>query len=236
MSLLISCTSNNVNDKHSSNNNNKQTKTAWPESMSELHWPSDYRLLAKLVPTFADRGSQVVILMDPYSRILGFLDRSHYFFCQAAPQLHSRGWVDPIPDLLLRKSGSAGNRTWTSGSVARISDHQTTKAVNIQIYTMYKYCLLYYVTGVAKLWVILCSSICLKPTVSSIQVNSYNGDHETFIRKDFHLLISSYLIFYKAFDIALSITLAQCVNKTQSHYVPTQFKAWSKEIIAFYST
>jgi hypothetical protein len=31
--------------------------------------------------------------------------------------------VDPVPDpLLLRKSGSAGNRTRTSGSVARNSD------------------------------------------------------------------------------------------------------------------
>jgi hypothetical protein len=48
-------------------------------------------------------------------RILGFLDRSRYFFFQAAPQLYSRGWVDPVPDpLLLRKSGSAGNRTRTS--------------------------------------------------------------------------------------------------------------------------
>jgi hypothetical protein len=38
--------------------------------------------------------------------------------------------VDPVPDLLLlRKSGSAGNRTRTSGSVARNSDHQTTEAV-----------------------------------------------------------------------------------------------------------
>jgi hypothetical protein len=38
--------------------------------------------------------------------------------------------VDPVPDpLLLRKSGSAGNRTRISGSVARNSDHQTTKAV-----------------------------------------------------------------------------------------------------------
>jgi hypothetical protein len=38
--------------------------------------------------------------------------------------------VDPVPDpLLLRKSGSAGNRTWTSGSVARNSDHYTTEAV-----------------------------------------------------------------------------------------------------------
>jgi hypothetical protein len=38
--------------------------------------------------------------------------------------LYSRGWVDPVLDLLLlRKSGSAGNRTQTSGSVARNSDH-----------------------------------------------------------------------------------------------------------------
>jgi hypothetical protein len=44
--------------------------------------------------------------------ILGFLDRSRYFFFQVAPQLYSQGWVDPVPDpLLLRKSGSAGNRT-----------------------------------------------------------------------------------------------------------------------------
>jgi hypothetical protein len=43
---------------------------------------------------------------------------------QAAPQLSSRGCVDPDPDPLLhRKSGSAGNRTGTSGSVARNSDH-----------------------------------------------------------------------------------------------------------------
>jgi hypothetical protein len=38
--------------------------------------------------------------------------------------------VDPVPDpLLFRKSDSAGNRTRTSGSVARNSDHYTTKAV-----------------------------------------------------------------------------------------------------------
>jgi hypothetical protein len=43
---------------------------------------------------------------------LGFLDRSRYFSFQVAPRLSSRGWVDPVPDsLLLRKSGSAGNRT-----------------------------------------------------------------------------------------------------------------------------
>jgi hypothetical protein len=37
--------------------------------------------------------------------------------------------VNPLPDpLLLRKSGSAGNRTWTSGSVTRNSDYYTTEA------------------------------------------------------------------------------------------------------------
>jgi hypothetical protein len=40
------------------------------------------------------------------------LDRSRYCFFRVAPQLYSRGWVDPIPDpLLIRKSRSAGNRT-----------------------------------------------------------------------------------------------------------------------------
>jgi hypothetical protein len=78
----------------------------------------------KLVPTFADRGCHVVSVTDPYGRILRFLDRSPYFFFQVAPQLYSRGWVDPVPDTLLpRKSGSAGNPTRTSGSVARNSDH-----------------------------------------------------------------------------------------------------------------
>jgi hypothetical protein len=53
----------------------------------------------------------VVSVTDPYGLILGFLDRRRYFFFQIAPQLYSRDWVDPVPDPLLRKSGSAGNRT-----------------------------------------------------------------------------------------------------------------------------
>jgi hypothetical protein len=56
----------------------------------------------------------------PYSR---FLSRSRSFLFEVAPQLYSRGWVDPVPGPILRKSGSAGNRTWSSGSVARNSDH-----------------------------------------------------------------------------------------------------------------
>jgi hypothetical protein len=74
--------------------------------------PSDRCLSTKLVPTFADRGCHVVRGSDPYGRILGFLDRIHYFFFQVASQLYSRGWVDPVPDpLLLGKSGSVGNGT-----------------------------------------------------------------------------------------------------------------------------
>jgi hypothetical protein len=81
-------------------------------------------LSAKLVPTFADRGCHMISETDPCGLILGFLDWSCYIFFQVAPQLYSRGWVDPVPvPLLLRISGSARNRTQASGSVARNSDH-----------------------------------------------------------------------------------------------------------------
>jgi hypothetical protein len=80
-----------------------------PWSASELYRPSDRRMSVKLVPTFAD---PVVSATDPHGRILGFLDGSRYYFFQIAPQLYSRGWVDPVLDPLLpRKSGNAGNRT-----------------------------------------------------------------------------------------------------------------------------
>jgi hypothetical protein len=64
------------------------------------------------MPTFVVRGCRVDSATDPPSRQFGFLDRSRYFFIQVAPQLSSRGRVDPVTDpLLLRKSGSAGNQT-----------------------------------------------------------------------------------------------------------------------------
>jgi hypothetical protein len=60
---------------------NKQTnkQTPWSESASELYRPSDRRLSAKWLPTFADRGCHMVSVTDPYGRILRFLDRSRYF-------------------------------------------------------------------------------------------------------------------------------------------------------------
>jgi hypothetical protein len=45
----------------------------------------------------------VVSATDPPGRILGFLDRSRYYFFQVAPQLYSRGWVDPVPGPLPQK-------------------------------------------------------------------------------------------------------------------------------------
>jgi hypothetical protein len=82
------------------------------------------RLSEKLPPTFSDRGDCVLSTTDPYCRILDFLDLSLYFSIQVAPQLYSGGWVDPVPDpLLLRNSGSSGNRIQIFGSVARNSDH-----------------------------------------------------------------------------------------------------------------
>jgi hypothetical protein len=95
----------------------------WPSvnnnSASKLCWPSDRLSSAKLMPIFAGRRvlhSQRGRSPTLYSLNLGFLDRSHCFFFQVAPQLYSRSWVVPVPNpLLLRKSGSAGNRTRTSG-------------------------------------------------------------------------------------------------------------------------
>jgi hypothetical protein len=94
----------------------KSKKSEWPESASHLS--------TTLVPTFADRRCHVVSLTDHYGRMVGFLDRSRHFFFQVTPQLYSRGWVVLVPDpLLLRKTGRARNRTKTSGSIARNSDH-----------------------------------------------------------------------------------------------------------------
>jgi hypothetical protein len=70
----------------------------------QLYRPSDRRSLAKLVPTFADRGFCVASTTDNYGRILDFLDRSRYIFLHVAVQFYSGGWVDPVPGaLLLRK-------------------------------------------------------------------------------------------------------------------------------------
>jgi hypothetical protein len=78
-----------------------------------------------LVPTFVDRG--VSRGQRGGSRALvniSFLHRSRYFSLKLLLIYPHKGWVDHVPDpLLLRKSGSAVNRTRVLGSVARNSDH-----------------------------------------------------------------------------------------------------------------
>jgi hypothetical protein len=93
-----------------------------------IYRPSDRRLSAQLVPTFEDRECHVVSVTNPYGTILGFLDRSSYFFFQVAPQLYSRGWVAPFQTHYFSENLEVpGIEPGTSGSVARNSrplDHR----------------------------------------------------------------------------------------------------------------
>jgi hypothetical protein len=68
---------------------NKQTP--WPQAESELYRPSDRRLSAKLVPTFADWECRVLSTTDPHGRNLGSLDRSRYYFFQVPHRFYSPG-------------------------------------------------------------------------------------------------------------------------------------------------
>jgi hypothetical protein len=109
------------NNNNNNNNNNNYSMVLVRERTILTEWPP---LVSEVSANFCGDGCYVVSSADPYGRNLGFLDRSRYFFFQLALQLYSRGWVDPIPDpLLLIESGSAGNRTRTSGSVARNPDY-----------------------------------------------------------------------------------------------------------------
>jgi hypothetical protein len=65
----------------------------------------------------------VVSVKDPYGRILVFLDRSRYFFLSSSSSVVLTRLSGPVPDSLLFFSGSAGNRTRASGSVAKNCDH-----------------------------------------------------------------------------------------------------------------
>jgi hypothetical protein len=53
-------------------------------------------------------------------RVLNIHFIIRYFFNRVAPQLSLRGWVDPVPDLLLlRKSDRAGDRTRDLGDCSQ---------------------------------------------------------------------------------------------------------------------
>jgi hypothetical protein len=105
--------------------NIRKEEISWPESARTISTERQ-SIVSEVSANFCSyiEECRVVRAADPYGSILGYLDRNRYFFFQVAPQLYSRGWVDPVPDpLLLRKSGSTANRTRTSGSVVKNYDH-----------------------------------------------------------------------------------------------------------------
>jgi hypothetical protein len=79
------------------------------------------------MPTFAVEGVAWSAQRIPTAFNVGFLDRSRYFSIQVAPQLPSRGWVDPVPDTYFSENlVGPGIKPGTSGSVTRNSavDHR----------------------------------------------------------------------------------------------------------------
>jgi hypothetical protein len=60
----LPCTRRTKLDKGINTKTKKETKLCGLYSASELYRPSDRRLLAKFVPTFADRGCRVVSATD----------------------------------------------------------------------------------------------------------------------------------------------------------------------------
>jgi hypothetical protein len=87
---------------------------------------------------FADRGCRVVSAMDPHGRILGFLDRSGFYFFQVAPQSYSTRLSGPRSRHYFSENLVApGIEPGISGSVARNSDHYTTEAVHKNTYMYY---------------------------------------------------------------------------------------------------
>jgi hypothetical protein len=76
---------------------------------------SDCQICGYRVPSGQRDGS-----LRPYSR---FSRQEPLLFYQVAPQLYSRGCVDPFQTHYFFLSGSGGNRTRASGSVAKNSDH-----------------------------------------------------------------------------------------------------------------
>jgi hypothetical protein len=79
---------------------------------------------------FADRGCRVVSATDPHGRILGFLKRSRYYFFQVAPQLYSRGWVDPVPDPLDHRGGHESNY-----DIFNCTHHMSNSLQNLDVYS-----------------------------------------------------------------------------------------------------
>jgi hypothetical protein len=74
--------------------------TPWSESASELHRPSDRRLSAVSANFLRIESATWSAWRIPMAVFSVFWQEPLLFY-QIAPQLYSRGWVDPVPDPLL---------------------------------------------------------------------------------------------------------------------------------------
>jgi hypothetical protein len=85
----------------------------WPQSASELYWPSDRRLSAKLMTTFAGRGCCVVSATNLRGRYFRFPRPEPLLFHSSSSSVVLKRLSGPRskPPSLPRKSGRAGNRT-----------------------------------------------------------------------------------------------------------------------------
>jgi hypothetical protein len=96
--------------------------------------------VGELVLTFVDRGCRVVRAADPYCRILGFSRPEPLFSFQVAPQLHSRGRVDPVPDPLLLRKSHETSRVPKSCAKVKITRDYTSAST----YILMEWCLIKY--------------------------------------------------------------------------------------------
>jgi hypothetical protein len=97
----------------------KKTKLRGLQSASELYRPSDRRLSAKLVPTFAGRGCLVVSTTDPPAVNSVFLTATATFSYNYP---HEAEWT-PFQTHSLANLVAPGIEPGTSESVAKNSDH-----------------------------------------------------------------------------------------------------------------
>jgi hypothetical protein len=65
--LNVPCTIEALHKSIKTASNHAHKKIPWPEFASELYRPSDPRLSAKLVPTFANIECRVFSATDPYA-------------------------------------------------------------------------------------------------------------------------------------------------------------------------
>jgi hypothetical protein len=148
-----------VNSCKLQSNGRKRILSNCGRALNSVAWARKWTILTGRTPLvgevsanfFADSGCHMVSVTDPYSRILGLLYWSPYFFFLVAPKLHSLGWVDLViklwwytqfegwlKDLCLEFIISETNSIqsqWTQQKKNEENNHISTVILYIYIYT-----------------------------------------------------------------------------------------------------